>query len=71
MKDIGIQEVQIQLLQKSDMEGYYTGAKRVSGLHDLLSHHTEPMENVSKCLWVTSLMWEEVDWTDQVPAFST
>ena len=39
MKDIGIREVQIQLPQMTDRESYYTGAKNINELHDLLSRH--------------------------------
>ena len=42
MKDIGIQEAQIQPQRKIDMESYYTEVKRVSGLHDVLSRHHRP-----------------------------
>ena len=38
-KNIGIQEAQIQLPQRTNMESYYTGAKTVNGLQDLLSCH--------------------------------
>ena len=38
-KDIGIREAQIRPSQKTDTGSYYTGAKRVSGLHNLLSCH--------------------------------
>ena len=41
-KDIGIREVQVQPMRKTDMESYYTGAKRVSRLHDLLNRHHRP-----------------------------
>ena len=44
-KDIGIWEEEIQILRKTDMESYYTGAKRVSRLHDLLSRHHRSNEN--------------------------
>ena len=53
-------------------KSYYTGAKRASGLHDLLSHHHRPngkhiqvpVGNISQ------VKVEKVDWADQVPAFS-
>ena len=41
-KNIGIQEAQIKLQQKTDVESYYIKAKRVSRLHDLLSHRHRP-----------------------------
>ena len=40
--DIGIREEQKRPSRKTDTESYYTGAERVSGLHDLLSCHHRP-----------------------------
>ena len=41
-KDIRIREVQVQPPGKTDTESYYTRAKSISGLHDLLSRHRRP-----------------------------
>ena len=54
-KDIGIWEAQIQLPQKTSTESYYTGAKSVSGLHDLLScHHRSNGERIQVLVGDTS-----------------
>ena len=39
VKEIGVLEPQGQPLRKHQKESYYTRAKRVSRLHDLLSRH--------------------------------